>query len=97
MRIPCGIRTASGSLETQMLYIVLPVLKDSHFSTGPSRVSELSRRFLSIGLVYPQLKERLQARGSRNRHNTQSACALIVEFPFLFITNSEAKRMSEAS
>lgn len=97
MRIPSGLRTALGSLETQMLYIVLPVLKDSHFSTRPSRVSQLSRRFLSIGLVYQQLKERLQVRGSRSRHSTQSAWALIVEFPFLFITNSEAKRMSEAS
>lgn len=60
-------------------------------------MSELSRRFLSIGLVYQQLKERLQARGSRNRQDTQSAWALIVEFSFLFLTNSEAKRMSEAS
>lgn len=58
--------------NTNALHGVASV-KDSHFSMGPSCVSQLSRRFLSIGLVYQQLKERLQARDSRNRPNTQPA------------------------
>lgn len=56
--------------NTNALHSVASV-KDSHFSTGPSRVSRLSRRFMSVRMVHQQLKERFQAQaqGAGTAHN----------------------------